>query len=329
MSKKICLYIIIICVAVFTSSLVSGENIVISLRNDVSLEGNDILLGDIADISGDNTPFISALERMYIGAIPGTNSGKRNFTHAEIMLRMRELGLETDNVIFEGSDISIVHPSLQTITGAQAVNVVEAFIRRYMPWDDNDVIITPTRKSEDVNVVKGKVNFDVIPISKKQYIGKVRYCLVINVDGKIQKNIDVFFEITVFKKVIMAIQSIKRDEMLTPRNVRLVRREIKSNSIDALSDASEVIGMVASRNIQPQDVIKASYIKMPYLVRRKEMVKVSLKAGALNIQTTGIAAENGCLGEYIKIKNLESKKVFFGKVIGIREVGVGINGEVH
>jgi len=316
-------------VAVFASSPVCGENIIISLRNDVSLEGNDILLGDIAEISGDNTPFISALERMYIGAIPETNSGKRNFTHAEIMLRMRELGLDADSVVFEGSDISIVHPLLQIITGDQAVSAVEDFIRRHMPWEDNDVIITATRKPDDVNVVKGKVHYDVIPVSRKQYIDKVRYCVVINVDGKIQKNVDVSFEIIVFKKVIMAIRTIRRDEMLTPSNVRLVRREIKSNTLDALSDPSRVIGMVASRNLQPQDIIKESYIKMPYLVRRREMVKVRLSSGALNIQTTGIAAENGCLGQYIKIKNPDSKKVFFGKVIGIREVGVGTNGEVR
>ena len=328
MSKKSCLYIII-CVAFVTSPLVFGEDIVISFRNDVSLEGNDILLGDIADISGDNSSFINALERMYIGEIPGTESGKRNFTQAEIMLRMRELGLDTDTVIFKGSDISVVHPSLQTITGDDAMKTVEAFIRRYMPWDENDVIINPVRKPDDVEVVKGKVSYDVIPISKRQYIGKVRYCLVINVDGKIQKNVDVFFDITIFKKVLVATRQIRREEMLTPRNVRLVRREIESNSQDALSEPSKVIGMIAARNIQAQGIIKASYIQMPYLIRRREMVRVVLNTGGLTIQTTGIAAEDGCLGEYIKIKNPDSKKVFFAKVLGIREVGVSINGEVR
>lgn len=331
MFKKVHLinYILITGVIILSSQDVRAENIVISLKDDVRLEGSNILLGDISDISGDNIPFISALEKMRIGELPEIDSGKRNFTQAEIMLRMRDLGLKTENVLFKGADIAVVHPMLQTVTGRQLITVVEDFIRTNMPWEPNDIIIKTIRPPDDVNVIKGKVHFDVIPVSRKQYIGKVRYSLVINVDEKVQKNVDVFLQITVFKKVLIASQPIRRGEMLTPRNLMLVRREIESNTQDALSDPSKVIGMVAARNIQPQGIIKSEYIQMPQLVRRKEMVKVTLNAGALNIHTTGIAAENGCLGEYIRIKNPDSKKVFFAKVIGIRKVGVEINDGVN
>ncbi len=318
-------FIVMITMYLLSVFAVHAESISVQLKEDVHLSGSEICLGDIAFIQGENDMLVSALREISIAQVPQTETGQRSISTSEIMLHMRKIGLEESEISFSGPPVATIYPEVQTISGQHLFDVVSVFIQDTMPWDPNDVIIHPKRLPDEVEVVNGDVSYDIIPLSRNQYIGPSRYTVVVNVDGQIQKNIDIFVDITVFKEILVASSKINRGDMIQPHNVMISRKELRSSTQDAISDPSQALGMVAARNISPQAVIKPSYITMPVIVQRKDMVKISFKSGGLLVQGVGVAKENGSIGDYIKVQNVDSEKIIFAKVVGVREVSVDAN----
>lgn len=319
--------IALISVSLIYISDVSAEPISIELKETVHLKGTDICLGDVARIQSGDSRLVGALEQIHIGDVPQLETGKRTISMAEVLMRMRKIGIDADSVSFTGPSVATIYPELQTIPADRLLDLVTGYIRDTMPWDDNDVLIHPQRMPDDVEVVCGKVTYDVIPLSRNQYIGPSRFTLVVNVDGQIQKSVDMFLDITVFKEILVARENINRGDMITPRNIMLVRKELRANTQDAVSDPTQVLGMVAGRTINAQGIIKPEYVEMPVVIRRRDLVKVIVNAGGLFIQARGVAKENGCVGDFIKVENIDSNKIFYAQVTGLREVTLNSNPE--
>lgn len=303
-------------------SVIFAEGVVVELKREVKIDGTDFRLGDIATIKADDPATLQLLNNMCLGAIPDLETGRKNITPAEILLKMHEAGIKPPDISFSGATVATIKPNVQTISPETIVEQVKNCITDNMPWDKDDIIFEPVRMPEAVEVTRGAVSFEVAPISRNQYIGQVKYSTIISVDGKVEKHIDVTLRLTVFKKVLVALNGIKRGEMLTPKNVAFIRREISSNTQDAISDPKLAIGLVAGRNISAQGIIKESYLQMPCLVRTKELVRVVFQSKNLSIETVGLAKESGTLGDVIRVLNIDSKEIFYAQVVGVRTVAV-------
>ena len=59
-----------------------------------------------------------------------------------------------------------------------------------------------------------------------------------------------------------------------------------------------------------------------YCVAKDSPVTIFAQHGQLKIQVQGVARENGELGQLIRIKNISSKKVIIGQVIGQKKVQI-------
>ncbi len=305
--------------------LLYADSISIQMKEDVRLNGTAICLGDIAVVQGEDTVLVRALKEIPIAQVPQLETGKRSISTSEVLMHMRKIGIEESRIKFSGPSVATVYPELQTIPAQHVFDIVTGFIYENMPWDPNDVIMHPQRMPDDMAVVCGDVSYEVIPLSKNQYIGQSRYTVIIYVDGQIQKSVNIFLDIVVFKEILVASKKIERGEMILPSNVMRLRKELRANTQDAISDPARVLGMIAARSIPANGILKSSYIEMPVIVQRKDMVRVYLKSGGLLIQSVGLARESGVIGDYIKVQNIDSQKIFFAQVTGIREVTVDAN----
>lgn len=79
---------------------------------------------------------------------------------------------------------------------------------------------------------------------------------------------------------------------------------------------------IFSRAVQPGRLLTWRDIGRRPLVRKGEMVEVSVAEGQLSISMKGLAMQNGAQGEAIMIRNLESKKDFTAFVIDENRVQV-------
>lgn len=85
----------------------------------------------------------------------------------------------------------------------------------------------------------------------------------------------------------------------------------------------ELDGKVARRTLLPNRYIPVNSLREAYLVEQGAPVQVLFESGALQISATAICLQSGSAGDVVKVRNIDSGKVFSGIVTGDGTVRVG------
>ncbi len=116
--------------------------------------------------------------------------------------------------------------------------------------------------------------------------------------------------------VVVARRDIERGMEISASDVEPKYLWMKPSRVRGILAYSDVLGKVATRPIPPGTVITSSMVKRPVMVRRGQLVKFLLIAGGVRIEGVAKAMQSGCAGDWVKLRNLASGRVFGGEVIG-------------
>jgi flagella basal body P-ring formation protein FlgA len=89
-----------------------------------------------------------------------------------------------------------------------------------------------------------------------------------------------------------------------------------------LTSAANLIGHSPRRGVPAMKPLIASDIQMPVLVKKGDLVTMTLKNSTMSLTTQGRALDNGAAGEAVRIMNSTSKQVIDGIVTGTMAVSV-------
>jgi flagella basal body P-ring formation protein FlgA len=90
-----------------------------------------------------------------------------------------------------------------------------------------------------------------------------------------------------------------------------------------VQDLDQADGKVAKRTLLPGKLIPVSSLRDPYIVEAGEPVTVVFKQGGLTIQATAVPLQPGSLGDVLRLRNVDSGKIFTGIVMADGTVRVG------
>ena len=85
----------------------------------------------------------------------------------------------------------------------------------------------------------------------------------------------------------------------------------------------ELDGKVAKRTLLPGRYIPANAVREAWLVEQGASVQVYFIAGGLTIAATAVTLEPGAAGDLVKVRNIDSGKVFSGTVLADGTIRVG------
>lgn len=88
-------------------------------------------------------------------------------------------------------------------------------------------------------------------------------------------------------------------------------------------EIDEADGKVAKRTILPGKLIPLSSLREPYLVEAGQSVTVIFQQDGLTIQATAVPLQPGSLGDVLRLRNVDSGKVFTGIVMADGTIKVG------
>ena len=128
--------------------------------------------------------------------------------------------------------------------------------------------------------------------------------------------------IQVFFPVVSTKGPIAKDHALSASDLSIREMDISTSSGRYFSSPDEVIGMISKRTLSANQIIYASLLKPPIVIRRGDAVILSAKSGGLNVKVPGVALSDGRLGEQISVRNSSSKRVVEGEVIAAGQVAV-------
>ncbi|MCS5711448.1 flagellar basal body P-ring formation chaperone FlgA [Candidatus Berkiella aquae] len=129
-------------------------------------------------------------------------------------------------------------------------------------------------------------------------------------------------KLQIFQHVVVASQPISRDQILTPRDVQVLKQDIAQLGDGYFQAEEELIGLSSVKSIQPGSVIKRHMVRQPLIIHRGETVKMVVSYPGFNLEAAGVAQMDGAVGDTIKVKNARSNKIIDAKVKGSGEVSI-------
>ena len=121
-------------------------------------------------------------------------------------------------------------------------------------------------------------------------------------------------EIKRYQKVPVLNQSVKFGEVLSPEMFTIEKREI-NNVRNTFQNLEALEGMQASRFLNAGQLVQFGDVKREQVLKKGQMVKAIVGNNSFEVVISAEAQEAGSVGEVVKVKNLDSQRVFAGKVI--------------
>ena len=136
----------------------------------------------------------------------------------------------------------------------------------------------------------------------------------------------VSFDISIRKTVAVTKKKIKRGQALNSDLVELKKVEINMQP-DRLFDSLEELSVFeSSRFIKSGTVLTMKMVRIPPALKKGDNVEIRLSAGNLFISTSGVAKEDGHLGDEIRVICQRSKRKLKGIIQAPNLVLITSNG---
>ncbi|MEC7641481.1 MAG: flagellar basal body P-ring formation chaperone FlgA [Nitrospinota bacterium] len=210
----------------------------------------------------------------------------------------------------------------QILTSSEIVRLGTEYLRRNLPWDENDFEMAIEYRGKDLILPAGVVDLDFQLDGNVKRAGQIPLMAKIKVNGLLKRGVWLATSVKVYSEVVKTQRSLKRGRILTEDDVTLERVLITPAHARALTSLDEVVGFKTLRNLESDRVVTANLLVKSPLVKRGDRVRLLAKKGAMRVTTSGVVRESGFKGAYVKVENMQSKKVVYGRVIDSHTVQV-------
>jgi flagella basal body P-ring formation protein FlgA len=305
----------------FLIPAVPAAEIAITLRPEAEVLGADIRLGEVAEIACAETELRRRLEGLVIGKAP-LPGRSRPITADYVRLRLRQLDIGVDRMVLGGAErIEVSMPGV-AVSEEQIRQIVTGFVKTSGIWGDAEVKVAELTISADRTLPKGRATYRVLPPRHMRSLGTVPLSVVFDVDGRFQKTIRATARVEALAPVVVAARPIGRLKPISTDDLKMEKMNLAELPTGVMTDADDIIGKRARRNIHAGDILRPDLIEMPPLVKRGDMVVIVAESEGIKVTATGEVKSDGLRGEQVKVVNLDSNKRFSARVVDKKTVMV-------
>ena len=300
------------------ASIGSASQVVIRLPAEAEVTGEQILLGQIGEIQGEEE-LVSALARTPVGVAPQPGDSRLINLNADIAPRLRKAGYRPEDFVWEGSrTVKILAQADE-----QKVNRVKTELEAQLLANPHgqdyrwQVEILPETIP---SWVKGEVKLNFA--AKELPAGKINLRVQSQtppLSFSCQAEVRAWGTPLVTARELAAGSLLESDAVSRGKEMELTSY-LTAGSLPVLQLAAD---LHLKRSLPAASVLTWSDVEYPLLVQKDKPVLIVIRQGAVQVQAAGRALTDGRLGERISIVNISSERVIEGVVTGQGLVEVG------
>ncbi len=174
-------------------------------------------------------------------------------------------------------------------------------------------------KIEDVS---GKITYSIESRASEEYIGDTAFNVRIFSNSVFLKEETVRVRIEVLRDFVVSLNTIAKNTVLTADEVTVQKKWVKRIPMNAISSLDDAVGKTIVVSIRPNALITRSMLREVKPVKKGRMVQVLLDNGAMRIIMSGLAEEDGADDAVVKVRNLNSNKIIYARVVGPSRVQI-------
>ncbi|MFQ5714620.1 MAG: flagellar basal body P-ring formation chaperone FlgA [Candidatus Scalinduaceae bacterium] len=321
MKKSVFVYLaFVMFLCIYTAS---ANQVEINIKDKVTLKEKTITISDISTITGDNVELVKKIGNIEIGRTPWPNNFRKIKVYF-LKMRLKSSNIKLSDVVFNGARAVTISVEATKITGAEIAQKAKEYLLSVLPAADRENAVELERVPGDqwVPRKRDEIVLDVSLVDSNKDRGNIE--LIVSAGSNIAPffKTSVVFKVRVFENVVIAKRKIGRRQRLTKENIFLAKRETTKRHGLAFFSMDDLTGRVAVRTILPNAIITENIVETSPTIQKGSVVKLFIEANNFSIVTKGLAQETGRTGEVIRVRNLNSKKVIYGKVVDPERVQI-------
>ena len=191
-----------------------------------------------------------------------------------------------------------------------------------LPWDKESLEINVYYQGKDITLPLGQKDLIYKIMGSSQRAGRIPMILEIRINDQFKKRIRLNTKVLVSQQVIKTKRAVKRGEILSNDEIRVETVQTERPSQNAITNIDNALGYEAARNLQAGKILIPNFIKRPALGNRGDKILIMAQKGGMTITTPGILKEDGYENAMVRVLNIESKKVIYGRLVDSNTVKV-------
>ena len=286
---------------------------VVVIPGDATVEGNEIRLGEIAELRGFDTALRERLATLSLGRA-ASPARERVFSGNSLRQRVRAIHPALQ---VEVPDQVRVHTAFREITPDFVRTHVERAIRHKMPWSDAAVSFAAWRLPEPFAAALAAQRVVVHFRGEERFLRRVHAELeLVGADGAPRIRRSASVNMSVRLPVVVTTRDLHRGAVLETEHLRLQERELGGLPRNVLRDLEHAGGLQLARALDAGTPLVPGYLRTEPLVKRGDTVIVVAESTGLAVQLEARALEAGSLGETIRFENRKTRYRFQAEVTG-------------
>ena len=283
-------------------------------------DGN-ILLGDLAEITGEDKGLIKKLQTIVIGKAP--LPGKSRYINKDyLIIRLKQKKIDLSHIRLSVPQKIEVTRGFVEIPMEDIKKLVLNYIYKRSPWERNKIKVNSIHVGKQVILPKGKIGYRIIPPNNMDLLGKIPLSIIFDVNGSFKKKLWVTADIEVTTEIIATKRRIKRYKEITEDDIQSKKMNLALLPSNIITNPELVLGKRAKRTINADVALRTDLIELPPLVRRGDIVSIIAESDGLKVTAMGLVKERGREGAVIRVVNLGSNKKIYARVIDSNTVKV-------
>ncbi len=293
-----------------------ADKVEINLLNRVTLKEKTVTFSDVATVTGNDIYLVNKINKIEIGGTPWPNNIRR--IGVDFMkMRLKFSNVKTSDVVFKNAKSVAVSVESTKITGLEIAQKAKEYLLSILPMADRETTIELVRFPGDqwVPRKRSEVDIDISLVDSSKDRGNMDLIASATSNSIPLFKVPVNFKVRVFEYVAISKKRIGRHRNLSRENIFIDKRETTNMRGIAFSSMKDIIGKMTTRAVQPNTILTEGIVEIPPTVTQGSLIKLFITAKGFKIVTKGLAQQTGYTGEVIKVQNLDSKKILYGKII--------------
>ena len=210
----------------------------------------------------------------------------------------------------------------QVLTVEEIKKSAEDYLVSTLPWEKDSMEIEIQYRGGNIFLPSGQKELIFKGLGGTQKVGRIPMILEVRINGKFQQRIRINSRVVVSQNVIKTIRTIKRGEIFSEENIQLVSIKTDRLHKNAIESFDHAIGYEAKTMIPNGKILTQRVVKKPALGNKGDKILILAEKGIMKITTPGILKEDGYKNAMVRVLNMESKKIIYGRLVDSNTVKV-------
>ena len=307
---------ILLIIIIFISSIsaLAQSKAVINLADETIIDGEQILIGDISQISA-NEETAQRFRQISLGFAPNIGM-KREIFRNSILFAIAAAGFSPNDFTLNSSPKISVRRSSQIVEDNSIREAVEKAVIGNFQRENVEVKITKLQFPAKIELPKGKIEIIASPMNGiRNFLAPFTVLLEIRLDGKTRHRTSANVEIEMFAEVLVMNKSLETNERISETDVHKTKVRLEKTLSNYLLDAEKLRGKKLLKSVSADEPLLATSIIADAVIRTGDSVKIVGQSGKMQIVVLGEARAAGRIGDRIPVKNSQSGIILQATVV--------------